>query len=173
MTTSRLSGPRSILRDALSAKCTLSPSPIACLTELAARAGVGVRAIARAAIGEPVPTVAHLRLCAALEVDPLAGIGPAHYGLHKAFPVPSDFDFPFFAMALAMKQHLNRHDAHKACKAIGIKEGTLIKLKLGHAMPIGPVLRACVYIGVHPFGYLAVQKFLSENVSRETAVAAS
>ncbi len=166
MTGPQLYGPRSILRDALTAKCTLTPNPITTLTALATHAGVGVRAIAKASIGEPVPTIAHLRLCAALEVDPLAGIGPAHYGLHKAYPTPSDFDFPFFAMALTIRQGLQRHDSHKACKAIGIKAGTLVRLKLGHVMPIGPVLRACVYVGVHPFGYFAAVSAVVHSESK-------
>jgi hypothetical protein len=158
--------PRQVLRDALTARCVLQSNPVTLLVELADKAGVSIHSIAKASIGNPVNTIDHLRLCAALEVDPLGGMGPAHYGLHKGFPTPSSFDFAFFAMGLIMRQRLNRHDNYKACKAIGIKAGTLERLKMGHAQPIGPVLRACGYIGVHPFGYCAVVKAVP--VSRET-----
>jgi hypothetical protein len=165
-------GHRQVLRDALIAKCTLQISPVTYLVELATQAGVATRIIAKAAQGQPVPTIDHLRLCAALEVDPLAGLGPAHYGLHVAFPSPSSFDFAFFATGLMLQQRLKRQSDHQACRAIGIRQGTLKRLKAGEKQGVGPVLRACAYIGVHPFGYCAgPKKFLPENVSRETPAA--
>jgi hypothetical protein len=168
MPTTKLTGPRQILRDALTAKCILSTNPIQTLTELAAKAGIGIKSIARASIGGPLSTVDHLRLCCAVEVDPMAGFGTAHYGLRKGFPPPSDFDFDFFALGLKLRQRLNRHPDDKTCREIGIKHNTLTRLKLGYAEQIGPVLRACAYIRVHPFGYLAVVMAPS-IVSRETA----
>jgi hypothetical protein len=166
MPTYRLDGPRQILRDALSAKCTLTQNPVSCLIELATKAGVSVRSIAKATAGGPLSTIDHLRLCAAIEVDPMAGLGPAHYGLHLRFPIPSDFDFNFFAFALRLRQRLNRHPDDKACRIIGIKSGTLDRLKAAHAEQIGPVLRACAYVGVHPFGYFRTVPLTC--VSRET-----
>jgi hypothetical protein len=154
--------PQQVLRDALTAKCIQGSSPLQSLIELAQKAGVGVKTIAKASGGHPIPTVDHLRLCAAIELDPLAGIGPSHYGLQKRYPTPSTFDFGFFSMGFRLKQRLNRHSDRKACQVIGIKAGTLKRLKLAHALPIGPVLRACAYIGVHPFGYFAVQKILGD-----------
>jgi hypothetical protein len=154
MGTTRRDGPRQMLRDALAARCVLALNPIHCLIELGTKAGVGVKTIARATSGGHISTDEYLRLCAAIEFDPMAGFGPAYYGRHSSFPEPADFDFGFFALALQLRQRLNRHSDNAASRLIGIKGGSLARLKAGYREPVGSVLRACVYIQVHPFGYL-------------------
>jgi hypothetical protein len=160
--------PAEILCNALQAKCLTDKSPIQSLVELATKAGVGVKTIAKAASGRPVPTIEHLRLCTAIELDPMAGVGPAYFGLKAGYPEPADFIFGFFALALTLRQRFSHHGYYKASEIIGIQGRTLERLKAGHAMPIGPVLRACSYIGAHPFTYLgAAHHLFRESVSRE------
>lgn len=169
MTYPRTSGPRQILSSAITSRTMLAPSPVDAMLAIAKKAGVGVKAIAKAAGGGHIPTIDHLRLCAAIEIDPMAGLGPTLYGMGIAFPEPADFDPHLLSLGLQLRQQLNRHTYGEACKAMGVKAGTLQRLIAGRKQPIGATLRACSYVVVHPFGYFKpAQNFLSGSVSRET-----
>ena len=143
----------------------LALDPHGDVAKIAIRAGVSPRQMMNAQSARPVATVAYLRICAAIQFDPLPAIP-------HAIPEPSDFDFAFFSMAFRMKRGLNLHNDREAAKAIDVSATTVCRVERGDAMFIGVVLRACGYIGVHPWGYCAVPHppvmRLDSTVSRET-----
>ena len=128
------------------------------IAKIAKSAGLTVKETANAVRGRSVGTVAHLRLCAATKCDPLPEIG------HEVRE-PADFDFAFFAMAFKMRRWLSRHSLAEAGEAIGVQPRTITALEGGAAMPIGVVLRACVYLKIHPYAYF---KVVRPACSRET-----
>lgn len=165
MTLPRHSAPRQILHDAIQAKCMLAPSPVDSMLAIAKKAGIGIKAIARAAGGGPLSANDHLRLCAALEIDPMAGFGRVAYGMNLAFPDPADFDPHFLALGLQLRQRRNRHNDTQAARVIGIKLGTILRIKAGTLVPVGATLRACRYIGVHPFAYCGKARWMPSKAN--------
>lgn len=124
--------------------------------DLARRAGITSRQATNAFQRRPVATVAFLRLCIALNFNPAPEIP-----LTIPTPPPSDFDHAYLALAFRIMRGINKQSVREAGKIIGVSGFTISRLENGHIMSIGVVLRACGYIGVHPFGYLR------EIVSRE------
>ena len=140
--------------------------PYGDIWRIAVKAGVTDRQMMNAQSGRPVATIAYLRICAAIGYNPLPSIP-------YDTPQPSDFDFAFFSMAFRMKRALSGHSDRNAAEVVNISPSTICRIERADAMFIGVVLRACEYIGIHPWGYCAVinppMPRLS-NVPRETFV---
>lgn len=128
-------------------------------------AGVSPRQFANAQSARPCSTVAFLRICVAVRHDPLP-ILP-----HKMPFKPSDFDFEFFSIGFRMKRIERGENDRQAAVALGFSPATVCRIEKPDAMQIGVILRACEYIGCHPFGYLAIDPPIvahlqNANVSR-------
>lgn len=117
---------------------------------LAHKAGVTPRDFLNAQSGRPCATVPFLRICVAVRHDPMPEIS------HAMPEKPSDFDFGFFSMALRLKRGLNGHDEAQAGAAAGLSPVTISRIERGDALAIGIIVRACKYMNIHVFSYLAV-----------------
>jgi hypothetical protein len=138
------------------------------IARCAHRAGVTPREFANAQVKRPCPTIPFLRICVAIGHDPLPELP------HKMPEKPSDFDFGFFSMAFRMKRAMLGLTEIGAGHALLVLPATIRRIERGDKLQISVVLRACVMIGVHPFGYLAVTDtpvsfFKNSRVSRETS----
>jgi hypothetical protein len=127
----------------------LSPLPRLEALAIGKAAGVPGRAVGAAIARRPINAECHLRLCAALGVDPAPDLKAP-----RAEPGP--FDHLQMAMGFKMRRMMNGHSVRAAGKVVGISGFTVSRLENGHLVSIGVVVRACRYIGVHPFGYLRV-----------------
>lgn len=134
------------------------------IARCAHRAGVTPREFANAQVARPCPTIPFLRICVAIQHDPLPSIP------HKMPEKPSDFDFGFFAMGFRIRRALNLHDENAAASAIGVSRETVCRIERGDRLLIGVVLRACTYAGIHVFGYMAPANWPVMHVSHETSV---
>lgn len=123
----------------------------------ACRAGVNARQIANAASARPVATVPFLRICIAFGFDPLPQIP------HLPPVEPRDFDHERFALGFKIGRCLKGQSEREAAAAIDVSPSTVSRLERGHLMSIGVILRACVFLESHPFGWLRVP-----SVPRET-----
>jgi DNA-binding XRE family transcriptional regulator len=129
------------------------------LAQIATTAGITSRQMANALHARPVNAVAHLRLCAALGFDPLPEIP-------HPMVSPADFDFVVLSLALRLRRRLNNQTQRECAKAVGTSAKTIVDMERARAHSIGVLLRTCVYVGVHPFGYFRPVKV--PIVSRET-----
>lgn len=148
------------------------------IARCAHRAGITPREFANAQVARPCPTIPFLRICVAIQHDPLPFIP------HKMPEKPSDFDFGFFSTGFRLKRAMNGHDEDEAAAAMGFHRATICRIERGDALLIGVVLKACTYLQISPFGYLsvsdkpAISKKINEapipvvrrHVSRETSV---
>lgn len=114
------------------------------------KAGVSPKDFLNAQTGRPCPTIPFLRICVAIQHDPLPSIP------HKMPEKPSNFDFGFFSMAFRMKRAMNGHNEVQAAAALGYTPATITRIERGDALLIGVVLKVCNYLQVSPFGYLSV-----------------
>jgi hypothetical protein len=135
--------------------------------QLADKAGVTPRDFLNAQSGRPCATVPFLRICVAVRHDPLPSIP------HTMPEKPSDFDFGFFSMAFRMKRAMLDMTEVQAGRAVCVSPVTIRRIEAAYVIPIGVILRACCFIQIHPFGYLAVTdtpcRRPGGNVSRETS----
>jgi hypothetical protein len=127
--------------------------------QITAAAGITPRQAANAITGRPISAIAHLRLCASLALDPLPEI--AH-----PFVPPADFDAVVFALAFRLRRVLLGHIEREAAAAMKVSPSTVCRIENAHEMTITVVLKACRYVGGHPFAYFRVAP--SAGVSRET-----
>jgi hypothetical protein len=104
--------------------------------------------------------VAFLRICVAMQHDPLPII------LHPMPLKPSDFDFEFFSIGFRMKRIMRDENDREAAVALGFSAATVCRMERADAMQIGVILRACEYIGCHPFGYLAIEPPAVAHIQR-------
>jgi hypothetical protein len=128
--------------------------------QITANAGVTPRQAANAISGRPVSAIAHLRLCASLGLDPLPQIA------HPPVP-PADFDAVVFALAFRLRRALLGHSERQAAAAMKVSPSTICRIENAHEMTITVVLKACRYVGGHPFTYFKVAPGAA-IVSRET-----
>lgn len=128
---------------------------------VASAAGVSPRQVSNLIVGRPVKANAFLRLCAALNHDPLPELP------HSPLIYPANFDHAMMAMGCKIKRGLNGHDLDAASKAIGFSRATISRVENAHVMSIGVVLKVCAYIGVHPFNYFQLEKAGTRLVDRE------
>jgi len=157
------------LKTAVAACTTLSPrdalaDALSCFTRaqagaIAKKAGVTVRQAANAICGRPVETISYLRICTALEFDPLPEIP------HPLLGEPSDFIFGLFGSAFAIRRRLQNLTHRNAGQAIASAAATVVRIERGDVMSIGVVLRACRWLDMHPYGYCTP---CLPKVSRET-----
>ena len=140
----------------------LAPMNCAARAEIASEAGISARQIGNVIVGQPVGTVAVLRLCAVTGIDPLPEIE------HQSIS-PGDFQFGFFALGFAIRRRLNNEDVRECARTIGVGPATILRIERGDVMSIGVVLKACRYIKIHPFAYVIHPERIGvrENVSRE------
>jgi hypothetical protein len=118
--------------------------------DLAYRAGITGRQAANAIKGRPLATVPYLRASIAVGYDPLPELA------HNKHIIPGDFEFLVFAVAFRLTRRLSGHSLRDCAALLNVSATTLCRLEAGDPMFIGVVLRACRYIGVHPFGYVSV-----------------
>lgn len=155
-----LPGTRDWLADALA---DMGPKQAAVV---AAAAGVHPRLAANAIAARPVATIYYLRLCAAALLNPAPAII-----FDGAIPAPSDFDFGQFACGFKITRGLRKHSDRDAASACGISPSTVGRLEAAEAVQIGVALRACAYVGLHPYKFfkpLNVGGYSGPSVSRET-----
>jgi DNA-binding XRE family transcriptional regulator len=138
---------------------------IADVPNVATLAGITPRQAANAIKGRPTTATAYLRLCVACGLDPAPGLP---YGA----VVPSDFAFDFLGLAVRLTRRIRAHSDRDAAKVLGVAPATICRLERGDTVSIGVVLRACEYVGVHPFGYCKTnaEKLVSVGSSRETRI---
>ena len=113
----------------------------------ATKAGITTRQLANAICGRPVTANAYLRLAVALGFDPCPDLP------HEPLAGPCDFDYPFFAMAFRIARGLKGHNDRQAAEAIEVSASTVCRIEAAQAVLIGVLIRACRYIGCHPWGY--------------------
>lgn len=118
---------------------------------VASAAGVSPRQVSNLIVGRPVKANAFLRLAVALGHDPLPELP------HSSLIYPADFDHAMMAMGCRIKRGLNRHSVRQAGEAMGVSGFTVSRLENAHVTSIGVVLKACLYIGVHPFNYFRLR----------------
>ena len=126
----------------------LALDPYGDVATIAIRAGVSPRQMMNAQSARPVATVAYLRICAVIQFDPAAdlhGDEPWHW------PEPQSFDFEHLAIGFLIRRNLNGQTAAEAGKIMGLSAPTVSRIENAHAMQIGVVLKACRYLGMHPF----------------------
>lgn len=121
---------------------------------LAARGGVPAREAGRLAIGFNVSAPDFLKLCAALGVDPMtaAASHPCRIG---------DLDRALLGAGMQIQRRLRGDSYRKAARVAMLSYSAILRVERGEITSVRTVLRACAYIGVHPFHYCA-------DVSRES-----
>jgi hypothetical protein len=120
------------------------------IARCAHRAGITPREFANAQVARPCSTIPFLRICVAIQHDPMPSLP------HSMPKKPSDFDFGFFSMAFRMKRAMNGHDEAQAAAAIGFQAATIRRIERADALLIGVVLKVCKYLELHCFSYLSV-----------------
>jgi transcriptional regulator with XRE-family HTH domain len=133
--------------------------------QIAAAAGVSPAQVSNLIVGQPVSAIAFLRLCCAMAIDPLPQI-------NHPWVRPGTFDFHLFALAFIIRRGLKQQSERAAAADIGIGAATIVRIERGDALSIGTVLKACIYIGCHPYSYFARPELAGQylkNVSREIA----
>lgn len=139
-------------------KAALKPAPRQVLDAIAST-GIEPRLIRRAVVGQQVNASTHLRLCAAIGIDPVTGNVAAtkHVGdLHRTS----------LGSALRMRRIVDKLRREPAAKQIGVSYATLRRLEYGEPVFIEAVLAACRWLDRHPY------EFCSPYISRETRSAA-
>lgn len=131
------------------------------------KAGVSPKDFLNAQTGRPCPTIPFLRICVAIQHDPLPSIP------YQMPEKPSDFDFLLLSIALRMHRGLTGQSRAQIAKALDVSPVTVRRIEEGKSSLVGVILRACTMIGLHPFGFLTVTdtpcRSSRDNVSRETS----
>lgn len=114
------------------------------LEALAVTAGIDIGVARRARSGEPISASAALALIAARGYDPVTRkmITP-----RRLRPL----DCTFLALGVKGAMFKNKHTARQAAAAMDVSATAVTRLRNGHKTSIVTVLKACAYIGVHPF----------------------
>ena len=112
--------------------------------------GVSPREFANAQAGRQVATIPFLRICVAVQHDPLPELA------HRMPERPSDFDFLLLAIALRMHRGLSGLSKAELAHKLDVSPVTIRRIEDSKASLIGVVLRVCTLVGIHPFGFLGV-----------------
>jgi hypothetical protein len=125
--------------------------------DIAERAGVTPRVAFAAQRGDTVCADSYLRLCNTSGFDPVTGkrITPSVVG---------GFNFSFLARDVRFKRALEKQRA--TAKRMRVSLSSLWRTEHGHVTSIKTVLKACAYVGAHPFQYMHAEV----NVARETSM---
>src|SRR5580704_15541476 len=134
--------------------------PIGDYPRLAHKAGVTPREFLNAQTGRPCPTIPFLRICVTIQYDPMPSLP------HLMPEKPSDFDFGFFSMAFRMKRAMNKDSEAAAALQLDFMPATIGRIERGDALLIGVIIKACKYVGIHPFGYLSVGDTLAAPIEK-------
>lgn len=125
-----------------------------------ARASLG-KSATRFLAGSPVNATDFLRLCALHGINPRTGEVTASNGA----VFDADFSFDLLGAGLAIKRHsVERGKAsigisqRVLARRIGLSLATVVRIEQGKPVSIESVLKACAFIGVHPFHYMANEK---------------
>lgn len=135
--------------------------------ELPVKAGVSARQVANAINGRPVATIAYLRLCMAIGLDPMPG------RLLLARQRPCNFDFGMFSLGFRLRRRVNRHSEREAANLIGVSASTVCRIEAGTKMQIGVVLRTCAYIDAHVYHYCQLPAGFTGNTSIDSEKASA
>lgn len=146
-----MTSPATILADALEPAGTSQLNLVA----VANSAGLKLGRITKAAKGYPLSASDHLRICAALKIDPYTGSDLDNV------PPPGDFEFKALGAGVAMRRIQLGHDSsiRKTAEAIGVSHSTFLKIERGEITSIASVLAACRYVGLSPFAYVKHPSF--------------
>ena len=117
------------------------------LSHLASKARITPFHAERAIRGRLVTTGPYLRLCVALGLNPLPEVPHAE-------PVLGDFDSVMLAMRLRLHRNFNDRSVVEAASESGLQIDSLSRLERADRMAIHYVLKACRYVGIHPFDLL-------------------
>lgn len=146
------------LRDRLAA--VLVDYDAARRTALAQSAGVSERTVSYARAGRPISAEDYLRLCANLLLDPAPEI-PGGLVLARV----GAFDHATLGMGLRIVRGLKGHSIRRGAATSGLSVTTLSRLENGNVVSIANVLKACRYVGVHPFGYVKPQFHVKQHLN--------
>jgi len=125
--------------------------------ELGNIAGLKLGTVIKAARGFPIAADAHLRLCAALNIDPGDGT-PAPIAARVG-----EFDIKLLGTGFFMRRLQRKQSIRNAAGEMALSHATLLKIEQGEVTAIGSVLAACTYIGVSPFHYVKPPMFHRNN----------
>jgi hypothetical protein len=161
--------PTAILANALEA---IGSNQLA-LVAVANKAGLLIARVRKAAKGYPIGASDHLRICAAIKIDPDTGNDI------ECVPPPGDFEFKALGAGVAMRRIQLGHDKsiRNTALAIGVVHSTFLKIERGEVTSIASVLKACRYVGLSPYAYVKHPEWSSdrftETLTRPPANAAS
>lgn len=117
------------------------------LARLADAAGVKMGIALKATRGYPINPDLHLRLCAALAINP--GDGAPRPGV-----APGRFDRNSLGIAVSLARRLRNQSTRQAQPSVGISLCTLSQIEAGKPTSITSVLAACRYLGRSPFEFV-------------------
>lgn len=139
----------------------LPPARCAALVD----AGIGRRLVRRAALGQPVNVTAHLKLCAAVGIDPFIEgrtFAPFVLGTFKRARLGE-------VMRRYRREDRKMH-AREVAAETGLSVRALSFIENGEAVSIESTLAACRFVCIHPFVFA---QRLTPDVSRETSLEAA
>jgi hypothetical protein len=147
-------------RDALAAHLDALKPGECC--DLASRCGISTKQAANALLGRPVATIPFLRISIATDFDPFPELP------HERTPL-GDFDFAAFATAFRLTRGILRLSERSSARFLNVSAATICRLENADPMFIGVILRACRFIGVHPFAYIGTATNVSHGKVEKTA----
>lgn len=121
---------------------------------LAARAGVPARVAGRLAIGFTISADHFLKLCAAAGFDPVTGASCPSRRIGA-------LDRALLGAGMRICRGLRRESVRAAARAVDLSVSAVSRVENADVTSVRTVLRACAYVGVHPFDY-------GTDVSRES-----
>lgn len=127
------------------------------LAAVAALNGVDLRQARRAAKEAPIAATDFLKLCAACGFDPVTrgSIPPRPLG---------GFDHAILAMGVKMAMLMRGQSVRQAAEAMGVSSAAIVRLRQAHPVSIGTLLKACGYLGRHPFDDCAPLSFTENSL---------
>lgn len=98
----------------------------------------------RARAGQPISARDSLALLAARGYDPVTRKLVPSFALGQ-------FDHLSLAMGLRMRMRMNQHTFRQAATAMRTSATAVVHMYYGRVLGIENTLKACAYVGVHPF----------------------
>ncbi|RXF72095.1 hypothetical protein [Hansschlegelia zhihuaiae] len=116
------------------------------LRDFGVTSGVGYTVAERALEGRPIAALDHLRICAALGLDPATLEPPSA----DAPRFGGAILWVTFGAALTVARHLKGHDQRTAAMEASVSLATVSRAEHGRALGAAIYLRLCAYAGKHP-----------------------
>lgn len=131
------------------------------LMDIAERAGITLRVAAAARYGNPVSADNYLRLCNASGLDPVSGksINPTVVGKLNMRSLAKD---------VRLKRAKRACSVRLLAKKLKLGPATITRLEKGDAASIKTVLKACAYVGAHPFQYMHAERDVAGETSMDS-----